>query len=64
MPAAGPLLLRGSTVTLRPLAAADAVTLAAAAAESRAEYGFTRVPDGVEDAQRYIAAALADRASG
>lgn len=56
-----PLVLRGPTVTLRPLSLDDAGALAAAAAESRDEYGFTRVPDGVEDARRYIEAALADR---
>jgi N-acetyltransferase len=58
------LVLTGPTVTLRPLADADAAPLAAAAAESRAEYVWTRVPDGVEDAHRYIETALADRASG
>jgi N-acetyltransferase len=57
-------LLRGQTVTLRPLAIADAAALAAAAAESRDRYAFTRVPDGVGDAERYIELALADRESG
>jgi RimJ/RimL family protein N-acetyltransferase len=56
-----PFALKGPTVTLRPLALEDAEALAAAAAESRDQYGFTRVPEGVEDAQRYIAGALADR---
>ena len=55
------LVLRGPTVTLRPLALDDAGALAAAAAESRGEYGFTRVPDGVADAGRYIEAALGER---
>jgi len=59
-----PLVLQGPTVTLRPLAAADAEELAAAAAESREPYGFTRVPDGVEDARRYIALALTERDAG
>jgi RimJ/RimL family protein N-acetyltransferase len=58
-----PLVLRGSTVTLRPLSLDDAGALAAAAAESREQYAFTRVPDGVEDARRYIEGALADRAT-
>ena len=58
------LTLRGPTVTLRPLAPADAEDLAAAAAESREPYGYTRVPDGVEDAHRYIALALTERATG
>jgi len=57
-------LLRGQTVTLRPLAVADAGALAAAAAESRGRYVYTRVPDGVEDAQRYIETALAEREVG
>jgi RimJ/RimL family protein N-acetyltransferase len=51
-------------VTLRPLATADAEALAAAAAESREPFGFTRVPDGVEDARRYIALALTERDAG
>jgi len=56
--------LRGDTVTLRPLSLADAGALAAAAAESRESYGFTRVPDGVHGAERYIELALADRDAG
>jgi RimJ/RimL family protein N-acetyltransferase len=59
-----PLVLRGPTVTLRPLTLADAGALAGAASESREQYVYTRVPDGVEDAQRYIELALADRAAG
>ena len=61
MSATTPLVLQGPTVTLRPLSLADAAPLAAAARESRDRYEYTRVPDGVEDAQRYIATALADR---
>jgi RimJ/RimL family protein N-acetyltransferase len=56
-----PLVLQGPTVTLRPLSPDDAAALAAAASESRDHYEYTRVPDGVEDARRYIAAALAER---
>jgi hypothetical protein len=59
-----PLVLRGPTVTLRPLTAGDAVALATAAAESRDEYEYTRVPDGAREAERYIAMALADRETG
>jgi N-acetyltransferase len=58
------LVLRGPTVTLRPLSAADAADLAAAGSESRAQYDYTRVPDGVEDARRYIEAALTERDAG
>ena len=46
---------------LRPLAAIDAEALAAAAAESREPFGYTRVPDGAEDARSYIALALVSR---
>jgi N-acetyltransferase len=56
--------LRGDTVTLRVLSVGDAVALAAAAAESRNEYGYTRVPEGVEEAQRYIETALAELEAG
>ena len=51
-------------MTLRPLAAIDAEALAAAAAESREPFGYTRVPDGVEDARRYIALALTEADAG
>jgi RimJ/RimL family protein N-acetyltransferase len=57
-------VLRSPTVTLRPLAESDAAALAAAASESREPYGYTRVPDGVEDARRYIELALAERDAG
>ena len=56
--------LRGDTVTLRPLSVADAAALAAAASESRESYQFTRVPNGFEEAGRYIELALADRDAG
>jgi N-acetyltransferase len=57
-------VLEGATVTLRPLAISDAAALAAAAAESREHYVYTRVPDGVDEAEAYIAAALRDRDNG
>jgi RimJ/RimL family protein N-acetyltransferase len=57
-------LLAGTTVMLRPLAISDAAALAAAAAESRQHYVYTRVPDGVTEAESYIAAALRDRDDG
>ena len=59
-----PPVLSGPTVTLRPLALGDAGALAAAAAESRRHYVYTRVPDGVAEAEGYIAAALRDRDGG
>jgi RimJ/RimL family protein N-acetyltransferase len=52
----GESVLRGQTVTLRPLVIADAAALAAAAAESREEFTYTRVPHGVEE--------VADRETG
>ena len=58
------LVLSGATVTLRPLSIADAAALAAAAAESRQQYTYTRVPDGVAEAEAYITAALRDRDAG
>ena len=57
-------VLQGQTVTLRPLTAADAGALAAAASESRQEFVYTRVPDGVDEARQYIEVALADREAG
>ena len=51
-------------MTLRPLTPADAAALALAASESRGEYGYTRVPNSVEDARRYIELALSDRDAG
>ena len=58
------IVLEGPTVVLRPLSAADAAALAAAAAESRQDYRFTRVPEGPEDARSYIETALADQSAG
>jgi RimJ/RimL family protein N-acetyltransferase len=58
------LVLSGGTVTLRPLSLADAAALAAAAAESRQHYTYTRVPDGLAEAEHYITAALRDRDAG
>ena len=48
-------VLRGQTVTLRPLTAADAGALAAAASESRQEFVYTRVPDGVDGSADHVA---------
>jgi RimJ/RimL family protein N-acetyltransferase len=57
-------VLEGATVILRPLASSDAAALAAAAAESREHYVYTRVPNGVAEAESYIAAALRERDDG
>ena len=61
MPLLEPVVLRGPTVTLRPLAPDDAAALTAAASQSRQLFEFTRVPDGVDEAREYIADALAER---
>lgn len=50
--------LQGSHVLVRPLVLDDADDLARAAAESREHYGFTDVPDGIDDARRFIADAF------
>jgi len=59
-----PFSLEGRLVRLEPLEAGHAPSLARVAAENRATYGFTWVPDGVEDARRYVASALAYQATG
>ena len=59
-----PAVLQGQTVALRPLAIGDAAAIASAASESRERFSYIRVPDGVEEAQRYIEVALADREAG
>ncbi len=56
--------LRGTHVVLRPLRIDDAEALARAASESREHYGYTDVPDGVDDARRFIADAFELAASG
>lgn len=53
--------LEGEEVVLRPLSIGDDEGLAAAAAESRAHYDLTTVPDGLHEARGYIDAALARR---
>jgi len=56
--------LRGREVILRPLTIEDAPALAEAAAESRDNYGFTVVPDGIDEVMRYIEGALRQRDAG
>jgi RimJ/RimL family protein N-acetyltransferase len=57
-----PIILKGTQVTLRPLSEEDAQALAAAA-ESREHYGYTPVPNGINEAHKYIAHALRQRAA-
>jgi RimJ/RimL family protein N-acetyltransferase len=59
-----PFVLQSGRVQLEPLTAGHAGALATAAAEDRASYGFTWVPDGLDDAHRYVEAALAHQAGG
>jgi N-acetyltransferase len=57
-------VLEGRLVRLEPLDASHARPLAEAAAENRASYAFTWVPDGLDDARRYVDGALAYRQTG
>ncbi|HEX3948210.1 MAG TPA: GNAT family protein [Acidimicrobiales bacterium] len=52
--------LAGRFVRLEPLTMAHAAGLAAAAAENRATYGYTWVPDGLAGATGYVDEALAE----
>jgi RimJ/RimL family protein N-acetyltransferase len=59
-----PLLLVGQEVTLAPLGLEHVEPLARAAGESRAQYHFSPVPDGLEQTQAYVEMALSQRAEG
>ena len=56
--------LDGQQVNLRALELAHVPALASAARESREHYDFTHVPDGLADTERYVSAALDQRARG
>lgn len=56
--------LQGRVVRLEPLDAGHATELAAAAGTDRGAYGYTKVPDGLDDAEVYVAEALAQRDAG
>jgi RimJ/RimL family protein N-acetyltransferase len=56
--------LEGEIVRLVPLAAEHAAALAAASAEDPGLYRWTYAPQGLEQATRYVEAALADRDAG
>ncbi|MBV8929618.1 MAG: GNAT family N-acetyltransferase [Mycobacteriaceae bacterium] len=51
--------LQGRHVRLEPLTVAHAPALAAAAAGDRSTYGWTTVPDGLDEATAYVEQALA-----
>jgi RimJ/RimL family protein N-acetyltransferase len=57
-------MLEGHGVRLEPLSLDHAEGLAKAAAGNRGSYGYTWVPDGVQDARAYTELALAARESG
>ena len=59
-----PFTLTGRHVQLEPLALEHGEGLAAAAAEERGSYGYTWVPDGVDETRTYIEAALGHAAGG
>jgi RimJ/RimL family protein N-acetyltransferase len=59
-----PVTLTGRFVRLEPIAPAHAAPLAEAAAESRATYGLTFVPDGLAAMEAYGAEALANAERG
>ena len=56
--------LEGDLVRLEPLRHRHAQGLAAAAAADRSTFGFTRVPDGIDDTLAYIEELLGAQASG
>ncbi len=60
----GELILKGRDVTLRPLAHDDTEALAKAAAESREQYRYTPVPEGLDAARAYIDQAIKMRDNG
>jgi len=62
--AATPLVLTGREVTLQPLELEHTEALALAAAESRENFRWNPVPDGVADARQYIERAVRARAAG
>jgi RimJ/RimL family protein N-acetyltransferase len=59
-----PFSLEGPEVTLRPMTPGDAEALAAASGEAREHYGLSFVPDGLEQARRYVEKALRLSAAG
>lgn len=59
-----PFTLEGHGVRLEPLAATHAAGLTEAAAGDRSGYAYTWVPDGHDDARRYVEAALAGARDG
>jgi RimJ/RimL family protein N-acetyltransferase len=59
-----PFVLEGRHARLEPLTEDHVPGLAAAAAEDRAAYAYTWVPDGTAEAAQYVRSALDDHARG
>jgi N-acetyltransferase len=59
-----PLTLTGRYVRLEPLGPEHAEPLAEAAAQDRTSYRLTTVPDGLDQAQKYVEVSLARQATG
>jgi N-acetyltransferase len=59
-----PFVLEGQLVRLEPLTADHVDALAAAAVEDRARYGYTWVPEGVDETSRYVLEALTQQEAG
>jgi hypothetical protein len=59
-----PFTLTGRFIRLEPLAMDHAEALAKAAASDRATFGLTTVPDGMTEAERYVAVSLDRQATG
>lgn len=59
-----PFTLTGSHVRLEPLTMDHVDELAAAAVQERGSYGFTWVPDGLDETKTYVEGALEHAASG
>lgn len=60
----GEIVLADERVRLRPLVGSDAAALALAGSEGREHYRFNPVPDGLADAESWVARALGSREAG
>lgn len=56
--------LAGSVVRLEPLTEAHVDALLAACSEDRSAYGFTTVPNGLDEVSAYVEQAITDRVAG
>ena len=58
------VVLQGRIVRLEPLSEGHVEALAEASSEDRGTYGFTTVPNGLEETRAYVLQAVADRRAG